>query len=193
MSQYSVTPENESPNPDIDPTKYEQLMNDLKSGQNLPMAILGGLIASVTAAVIWAIITYLTGYKTGFVAIGVGILVGLAVKYLGKGMTLPFGIVGALFALLGCILGNLFTTIIFASLQEGVPLTSIGLSLLTTPQIIIEVMIATFQPMDLLFYGIAIYEGFRFSIRQISEEEYESVRKSQTPPPPTNFEEKPKE
>jgi hypothetical protein len=34
-----------------------------------------------------------------------------------------------------------------------------------------EVMMDAFSPMDLLFYGIAIYEGYKFSFRQITEEE----------------------
>jgi hypothetical protein len=30
-------------------------------------------------------------------------------------------------------------------------------------------MQATFNPMDLLFYGIGVYEGYRFSFRQVSQ------------------------
>jgi hypothetical protein len=29
----------------------------------------------------------------------------------------------------------------------------------------------SFSPMELLFYGIAIYEGYNFSFRKITEEE----------------------
>ncbi|HEX7014155.1 MAG TPA: hypothetical protein VF191_01505, partial [Cyclobacteriaceae bacterium] len=32
-------------------------------------------------------------------------------------------------------------------------------------------MMSTFSPIDLLFYGLAAYEGYRFSFRQISEAE----------------------
>ena len=42
-----------------------------------------------------------------------GILVGYAVRIAGTGETLVFAIIGALFALVGCILGNLLTGISF--------------------------------------------------------------------------------
>ena len=32
-------------------------------------------------------------------------------------------------------------------------------------------MVATFSPMDLLFYGIAVYEGYKFSFRQVGPED----------------------
>lgn len=33
------------------------------------------------------------------------------------------------------------------------------------------VMVATFSPMDLLFYGIAVYEGYKLSFRRVSPED----------------------
>src|SRR6188768_4259461 len=111
MSFQSVTPENETPESagGIDPTRLEQLMNEIKSKQSLSMAVLGGLIASLVAALLWAIITYVTHFQIGFMAIGVGFLVGFAVNYFGKGITTTFGIVGAAFSLFGCIFGNILT------------------------------------------------------------------------------------
>lgn len=188
MSHYSVTPANEessATNPEFDPVKLQQLMQDIASKQSLPLAVLGGFIAAVAAAAIWAIITYLTHYRIGFMAIGVGFLVGYAVNYFGKGMTMPFGLVGAALSLFGCLLGNLLTTILFASLTEGISVSAILTTFLTSPGVILEIMKETFRPMDLLFYGIAIYEGYRFSFRQISEEELESLRKKSVPTEPT--------
>ena len=34
-----------------------------------------------------------------------------------------------------------------------------------------ELMVATFSPMDLLFYAIAVYEGYKLSFRQVSPED----------------------
>ncbi len=183
MSFQSVTPENETQNAEIDPHKLAQLMDELKSEQSLSMAILGGLIASIVAALLWAVITYATKYQIGFMAIGVGFLVGYAVNYLGKGMTTTFGIVGAVFSLFGCILGNILTTIIAASLQEGVPFSSILMAFLTNPTIVAEILKETFSPIDLLFYAIAVYQGYRVSFRQIGEEDIAHLQKAQNPPP----------
>ncbi|MGK0390595.1 MAG: hypothetical protein ACI94Y_003353 [Maribacter sp.] len=60
-----------------------------------------------------------TEYQIGFMAIGVGILVGFDNKFAGKGIDSMFGIIGASFALFGCLLGNLFTIVGFAANAEG--------------------------------------------------------------------------
>ncbi len=182
MSFQSVTPENEASDNQIDQLKAAKFFADLKSEQSLPMAILGGLIASLVAAALWGVISYATKFQIGFMAIGVGFLVGYAVKFFGKGMTAVFGIIGAVFSLFGCLLGNILTTIIAASFEESVPVSTILTAFLTSPTIIIEILKATFSPIDLLFYGIAVYEGYRFSFRQVSEEEMTSLRKIQVPP-----------
>jgi len=80
-----------------------------------------------------------------------------------------FGIVGAALSLLGCLTGNLFSLCILVSRQEGMGILEV-LSRLN-PEIVVELMKATFSPIDLLFYGIAIYEGYKFSFRTISEDE----------------------
>ena len=184
MSHFSIAPESEKqePNqPDLDPLKYEQLMRDIRQNQSLLMAVIGGLIASVVAALLWALITYITNFQIGFMAIGVGILVGYAVKLFGKGVTTPFGIVGAAFALFGCILGNLLAAVIAGSMEEGSSFSYVLSILLSSPAVVLEVYKATFSPIDLLFYGIAIYEGFKLSFRDITEDEMAYLQK--TPPP----------
>lgn len=182
---FNVTPQDDAAENGFgaDPVKLEQLLNARRAAESLPLAILGGLTASVIAAILWATITYATGYQIGFMAIGVGFLVGYAVNFLGKGMSMPFSIVGALFALLGCLLGNLFATIISASMEDGSSVGSVLLVVVTNPGVVIEVMTSTFSPIDLLFYAIAIYEGYKLSVRPLTDEEISSVQKTIPPPP----------
>lgn len=184
MSFQSITPENETQNAGVETAKLEQLMIDLKSKQSLSLAVLGGLIASILAALLWAVITYATKFQIGFMAIGVGFLVGFAVNFFGRGITTAFGVVGAAFSLFGCLLGNILTTIIAASFEEGVPFSAILTAFLTDPTIVGMILKETFSPIDLLFYAIAVYEGYRFSFYQISEEDIAGLRKPQNPPPP---------
>ena len=185
MSEYSITPQSEeesSPDePAFDQTKYEQMMQDVRLKQSLTFGILGGLLASLVAAVIWGLISYVTNFQIGFMAIGVGFLVGYAVRYCGSGVTMPFGIAGAVLSLFGCILGNLFMAMIVISRSEDVSLPLVFLAFLTSPGIVLEIYAAIFSPIDLLFYGIAVYEGYRFSFYQLTDEEVAAVR---TPPPP---------
>lgn len=175
MSLNSITSEED--NSSVDPTKLEHLMNDLRSKQSLPLAILAGLVSSLVAALIWAAISYATGYQIGFMAIGVGFLVGFTVNRLGNGLTSTFGIIGAFFALAGCIVGNLLTVIFALSQLEDSSFLTVVFAFLSSPGIVLEIMKETFSPIDLLFYGIAIYEGYKLSIRQVTEEEMASVQR----------------
>lgn len=129
---------------------------------NLPLGALAGLGAAIAGAAIWAAITAATEYQIGWMAIGVGFLVGFAVRLVGKGTEPTFGVAGAVLALLGCALGNLLTISWFVAQDAGDPFFSTLASL--DFGIVIELMRATFAPMDLLFYAIAAYCGFRYAI-----------------------------
>jgi hypothetical protein len=65
------------------------------------------------------------------------------------------------------LLGNFLSVIGFAANAEGLgyieTLGLIGYSLKP------GIMISSFSPIDLLLYSITIYEGYKFSFRQISE------------------------
>ena len=43
--------------------------------------------------------------------------------------------------------------------------------------IALEILTETFSLFDLLFYGIAVYEGYRFSMRQLTDAELQSLTK----------------
>ncbi|UCE52562.1 MAG: hypothetical protein JSV31_25435 [Desulfobacterales bacterium] len=160
---------------EIDKLKMQTYVQEIKDNQNLSLGILGGIGAAVIGATIWAMITTLTNYQIGWMAVGVGFLVGIGVRTLGKGIDLSFGVVGAALSLLGCLAGNLLTVCILISRQENIELFNL-LSRLN-PSVAVELMKVTFNPMDLLFYGIAVYEGYRFSFRRISEDELSRLTK----------------
>lgn len=153
----------------VSQVKLEAYMNKLKLEQNLPMAIIAGLVACLISALIWAAVTVATEYQIGYMAIAVGFIVGFAVKFAGKGIDTIYGIIGAAFALLGCVLGNFFSIIGFVANSEGLgyleTLNMIDYSLLP------EIMTEGFSPVDLLFYGFALYGGYKFAFRSITEEE----------------------
>ena len=139
----------------------ERKLQEARDNQNLSMGAVGGIAAAAVGAIVWAIITVVTGYQIGWMAIGVGFLVGYAVKLLGKGVDPAFGYVAAAIALAGCLAGNLLTVVIMVSRQENMEILTL-LSRLT-PSITADIMKETFQPMDVLFYGIAIYEAYKIS------------------------------
>lgn len=132
---------------------------------NLAGALLGGLGAALVGALIWAVITVTIKFQIGFMAVGVGFLVAWAVRTLGKGRDATFGIIGGAMALLGCLLGNLLSACGFIAGQASEPVVSVTLRVLGNPSSIAAILQTTFQGMDLLFYAIAVYEGYKLARR----------------------------
>jgi hypothetical protein len=161
--------------PERDQITSQMMIEEIRSNQNLLLGALGDVIAAAMGAGGWAIITAVTNYQIGWMAVGIGFLVGVAVRLCGKGMDKIFGIVGAVLSLLGCMAGNLFVVCILLSRQEHIPFLDL-LSRLN-PEIVVELMQATFSPMDVLFYGIAVYEGYRFSLKRVPTEALGKVPK----------------
>ncbi|MDA8017706.1 MAG: hypothetical protein MPN21_09685 [Thermoanaerobaculia bacterium] len=159
----------ESASEELDQERLQQVLAAMQGEQNFQLGTSAGLVAALVGAVIWAVITVATEYQIGWMAVGVGFLVGVAIRKFGRGVSAKFGIAGALLALLGCILGNLFSIFGFIGAQEGISPLSVLFQV--DFGIAIELLKATFSPMDLLFYGIAIYEGYHLSFRQITQEE----------------------
>jgi hypothetical protein len=154
---------------EIDPMLLQMAMDRLRTEQSLGGAIVGGAVAALAGAAAWAGITVATSFQIGWMAVGVGFLVGFAVRSLGKGLDKTYGIVGAAWSLVGCGVGNLLAVVGLVSQQENIPFFALLSSL--NFDIAKEMMVATFSPMDLLFYGIAVYEGYRFAFRRLTQEQ----------------------
>jgi hypothetical protein len=105
--------------------------------------------------------------------VGVGFLVGFAIQAAGKGIAKRFGIAGAVISLLSCLLGNFLTICGFISKEEGIGVFALlgSINYAAVP----EIMVSTFQPMDVVFYLIAVYEGYRFSFRRMTPQEVGSL------------------
>jgi hypothetical protein len=130
--------------------------------QNPIMGFVGGLSAALIGAVLWAGITYASNLKIGFMAVGIGYMVGYAVRIFGKGIDAVFAYMGAGLALFGCVFGDLLTSILLIDNETGSALGS-SLYLLLSFDSITALMKVIFSPIDLLFYGLAMHNGFRFA------------------------------
>jgi hypothetical protein len=150
----------------LDPAQTEELMAGLRAEQSLTIGILGGLLAAVVGAILWATVTVATGFQIGWMAVGVGFMVGRTVGVLGRGVTKRFGYIGAALSLIGCLIGNLLSVCVIVAQQQELALSFVLTHL--NPAAIPELMAVTFHPMDLLFYGLAVYQGYRFSFRRVT-------------------------
>ena len=153
----------------IDKFALQARLEQFKDEQNLPLGILGGMIGGALGAALWAAITYFTETQLGLVAIFVGILVGYGVRLLGKGIDKIFGGIGAILALISILVGNFFAVMGF--LARALELGYLETLLNFNYSMIGTLFVETFSPMDLIFYAIAIYEGYRFSFRRIPRSE----------------------
>jgi hypothetical protein len=154
--------------------KVQNFMQRRKAEQSMPLALAAGVVAALVGAAIWAIVTDVTGYQIGWMAVAVGFIVGYSVRYLGKGVERPYQYVGAMCALLGCVLGNYFAMAGYAAQQLHADIFTV-ISRIPLDKAL-SVMQESFQPMDLLFYAIAVYEGYRFSLKRITPAELAALQ-----------------
>ncbi len=110
---------------------------------------------------LWAAVTSVTHLQIGWMAVGIGALVGLSVRKLGRGRGPAFAVAGAVLSLLGCLAGNLLTVCVLVAHERKVGVLDV-LSRLD-PAAAARLLIATFSAMDLVFYALAVYEGYKLS------------------------------
>ena len=138
--------------------------------QNLVVGSMAGLTAAVTGAAVWAGVTVVTEYQIGWMAVGLGFLVGIAMRTMGKGIDQVFGVVGAAMALVGCVLGNVFTIAWYISAQTGSPILDVITQM--DIELMIDLITETFRVMDILFYGLALYFGYKYAFRQLTPDDF---------------------
>lgn len=164
-----------APAPDdaaIDPMLLQRYLQNVRDNQNLMMGILGGAAGALLGAVIWAIIAAVAHLNIGFIAIAVGFLAGYGVRYLGKGIDVQFAIVGSICAALGVAAGQILAVCIFAAKEYQTSVFTIIGNL--DPATMKEMLLIDFSPMDLFFYGIALWAGFKYAKRIITPDEVKS-------------------
>ncbi len=124
------------------------------------------MLAAIIGGIIWAVITVATNYQIGYMAIGVGLLVGNSVGFFGAGIDKKFGVLGAVLSLFGCVMGNFLSQVGFIAQSESMGYFEV-ISYLTFP-IVKSLMVESFNFMDVLFYGIALFEGYKFAFRKVT-------------------------
>ncbi|MGO9484619.1 MAG: hypothetical protein ACLPX9_08555 [Rhodomicrobium sp.] len=135
----------------------------VRAEQNFPLAIAAGVGAAAVGAVLWAVVTVTTKMELGLMAVAVGYLVGQAIKAAGQGVDAKFGYLGAACGFLGCAGGNVLSSIAFFAQARSLSFAQ-TLDVLS-PDLVTRLAKATFDPIDLLFLAIGVYEGYVFSFK----------------------------
>lgn len=130
-------------------------------GINYPMSALGGALGGLAGALVWWGFTVATNIAFGLVAVVIGYAVGHGVLRLGghkRGQGLQILSVGI--ALVSFLFATYLVNWSYANqAMEANHMSSLPLVL--PVEVIIDLMKAGFNPMDLLFLGIVLYEAWR--------------------------------
>jgi hypothetical protein len=132
-------------------------------GENVPLGAVAGLVAGIIGAGVWMAVAVGLNLHVGYVALGVGALVGLAIRVAGNGRSAIFGLMGAIYTLLGCVGGEYL-----ARVQALTSAQHDFYSILTSVDAVQMVtgILTQANPIDYLIYGIGIFEGYKLSIRK---------------------------
>lgn len=150
----------------------------MRDEQNFLNGAIMGAIAAVAGAVIWAVITFLVKYQIAWMSVGMAFLVGFAVRRWGRGMEKKFGILGAVLSLAGCILGNILSLALLLSQNALEFFPSMVWRMVSHPEFTMSIMSLTFSPIDLLYYGLGLYYGYKYAILPIPHGEIQ-IRKEE--------------
>ncbi len=138
-------------------------IEQVKAQQNFPLAVIAGIAAALVGAALWAAVTVATEYKLGLMALAVGYIVGQAIRLAGQGVDEKFGYLGAACGFLGCAAGDLLSNIVFFAQAKS--LTFAQTLNILTPDMLTRLVKVAFDPMDLLFLAIGVYEGYKFAFK----------------------------
>ncbi len=131
--------------------------------------LLAGTLAAIAGAIVgaiaWAAITAATSYQIGYMALGVGFLAGLGMRTLSGGRERADGVIAGVVAFLGCVLGNLGAVGVTIAQHEHYPIAVVLLALARRPAFAVDALRADFNIMDVLFYAIAVYAGYRTALK----------------------------
>ena len=150
--------------------RHYALAEKLLSEQNFVPAVIAGAIATILAAGIYGVIALGSGgVAYSFMAAGIGVVIGLTMQFLGRGISTRFAIVASIYAVLGCILGNLFVVVLYAARANQVSPFDVLLNI--PPSELLTWAFAGMGFADMIFWIAAIAAAAYFVKRRLSREE----------------------
>jgi hypothetical protein len=153
-----------------------EIVEKLRMEQRLILGILSGLIVGAVGAILWGIISVTTGFQIGYMALAIGAGVGLTIRKFGNGIDTIFGYWGAGISLFSVLLGNFLSITGLIANSEG--LEYIETLILFDYSYLPQVMGTTFGLTDLVLYGIAMFEGYKFCFRKITVKRIMELRQT---------------
>lgn len=139
---------------DEEKQKNYESAEKLISEQNLTAAVIVGAVATLLAAAAYGITVETWPFSYGFAAAGVGIVIGLSMQFLGRGISVKFAVVAAVYTIAGCVLGNLFVKIV--NLAQATATSPIDVLLNNSLPVLAEWSVSGLSLIHLVFWFVAV-------------------------------------
>lgn len=156
---------------EVDREQLENYLSDLDEQQNFFTGIVGGISWAIVGASMWTLVALFSGTIASYMAVPVGFLVGHGIRLTGRGLRSRFSVLGAVLTILGCLVGHgMAATLLQGHANRQEMFHQLGIMFINPLEIASRVS-AHFHPIDLLFYGLALYQGTCFSLKRIREDD----------------------
>jgi hypothetical protein len=135
--------------------------------QRVLLGTLGAIAGALLGAVAWGGISAATHFQIGYMAVGVGFLAGYGMRTLGGGRDRVDGVIAAVVAVLGCVLGNVLSAVIDFAPHDDAHRSVVDLTMvvLLHPKVAWFMLSENFNIMDVVFYVLAILAGYRTALK----------------------------
>lgn len=150
---------------DEEKQEHYQVAERLLAEQNFTAAAIVGAVAALVAAAAYAIAVAGWNFAYGFAAAGIGVVVGASMHLLGRGISTKFGVLAAVYTLVGCLLGNFFSVLLRSSRSPIEVLRTTPLPELA------ERVSSELSLGDLLYWFIAVFAAVYLAKRPLSRSE----------------------
>ena len=158
---------NFAPSEDSDIT--EKLAHEEKlsrSEENHIGGWIGGALGAIASAVIIAAIAAAFHLWLKWLSIGIGFADAFGVRKLGHGSSRQFGVIGATWAFVGCVVSYHLAWIIVLAQEQGIPVMEFIQGVESWSNFIVDVL----GPRDFAIYVAAMAAGYKFSYSNLSDE-----------------------
>lgn len=143
-----------------------ELAEKLISEQNFTAAIVAGAVAMLLAAIGYGIVVEAWPISYGIAAGGVGVVIGFFMGFLGRGISMRFSIVAAVYTIAGCVLGNLFVKIV--NLMQATAASPIDVIQSNSVSVLAQWSVSGLSFIHLVFWFVAVLAAVFLAKRPLS-------------------------
>jgi len=154
---------------DEEKQKNYELAHKLISEQNFAAALIVGAVATLLAAAAYGITVATWAFSYGFAAAGIGIVIGLSMQFLGRGISTKFAVAATVYAIIGCVLGNLFRVIVELAVANAT--SPIDVLRNDSLSVLAERAVSYVSFVDLVFWFVAVWFAVFLVKRPLSRSE----------------------